>query len=246
MTTALPHSYPTARDALARVATHIVARAREQATGRFGLRVTPGGFGTPEFGNGPRRVRVSGGVLIAESGAAGAASTRTAVVDGSSLSELAAVAGVDLALDLSVGHDTPPLGDVDAPITTDLASAEALGRWFGIVAVALDRTVVELGTAAAPTMAQLWPEHFDVALDAAYDPSAPTERRTNLGGSAGDGSHEAPYLYVGPWTDDRPGDPEFWNAPFGATLGWHDVMSTDDPAATAAVFFHRGLAALSA
>lgn len=237
MTTTLPDSYPPTRDALARVATHVVARAREQATGRFGLRVTPGGFGTPEFGDEPRRVRVSGGVLIAESGASGAAFTRVADIDGATLSELADLVGVDLTADLSVGHDTPPLGDVDAPIKIDPAAAAAVARWFGIVAAALDRTVSDCGPEAAPTMAQLWPEHFDVALDAAFDPSAPGERRANLGGSAGDGFHEAPYLYVGPWTDDRPGEPTFWNAPFGAVLGWDDVMSTDDPVATAAGFY---------
>ena len=246
MTTELPDSYPTTRDALQRVATHIVARAREQSTGRFGLRATPGGFGTPEFGDEPRRVRVSGALLIVESGASGAASTRTASIDGATLAELAFLAGVDLEAELSVGHDTPPLGEVDVPITIDSVAAAAVAHWFGIVGAALDRTVAGLGPEAAPTMAQLWPEHFDVALDAAFDPSAPGERRTNLGGSAGDGFHEAPYLYVGPWTDDRPGDPDLWNAPFGATLGWHAVMSTDDPVATAAAFFQRGMAALSA
>ena len=42
---------------LHRIAVHIVARARVQSTGRFSLRVTPGGFGTPEFGEQGRRVR---------------------------------------------------------------------------------------------------------------------------------------------------------------------------------------------
>ena len=35
------------RDELQRIATHVLARARFAATGRFGLRATPGGFGTP-------------------------------------------------------------------------------------------------------------------------------------------------------------------------------------------------------
>jgi hypothetical protein len=246
MTPALPDSYPATRDALRRVATHILARAREQATGRFGLRVTAGGFGTPEFGDEPRRVRVSGGLLIVESGLAGAASARTAAINDATLAELAVVARVDLDAELSVGHDTPPLGDVDEPIVIDAVSAEAIGRWFGTVAAALDRTVADLASETTPSMAQLWPEHFDVAFDAAFDPSAPGERRVNLGGSAGDGFHEDPYLYVGPWTGERPGDPAFWNAPFGAVLGWSHVVSTDDPVATSSAFFARGVAALSA
>lgn len=44
--------------------------------------------------------------------------------------------------------------------------------------------------------------------------------RVNLGGSPGDGSSDGssdePYPYVGPWTPGRPGDPAFWNAPYGA------------------------------
>jgi hypothetical protein len=43
-----------------------VARARQQATGRFSLRITRGGFGTPEFGAESRRVRVAHGTLIVE------------------------------------------------------------------------------------------------------------------------------------------------------------------------------------
>jgi hypothetical protein len=246
MTVSLPDSYPSSRDELRRVATHIVARAREQATGRFGLRVTPGGFGTPEFGDEPRRVRVSGAALIVESGATGAASTRTAAIDGATLVELAIVAGVDLSAELSVGHDTPPLGDVDAQLTVDAVAAAAVAQWFDVVARALDRTAAGLDVGAAPSMAQLWPEHFDVAYDVAYDASAPGERRVNLGGSAGDGFHDAPYLYVGPWTDDRPGDPAFWDAPFGAVLGWDAVTSTDDPVATATAFYQQGVAAFSA
>ena len=39
------------RDVLKRIATHVLARRRYAATGRFGLRATPGGFGTPAFGD---------------------------------------------------------------------------------------------------------------------------------------------------------------------------------------------------
>ena len=38
----------------------------------------------------------------------------------------------------------------------------------------------------------------------------------NYGLSPGDAGHPWPYLYVGPWTADRPGNPEFWTASFGA------------------------------
>ena len=245
MTGALPSSYGPTREGLHRVAVHVVARARAQATGRFGLRVTPGGFGTPEFGAGPQRVRVSGSSLVAESGAANGATTRTVALDGSSLSDVARTAGVDLASDLSVGDDTPPLGDVDLPLSIERTAAAVVAGWFALVAQSLDAVVADLDATAAPTMVQLWPEHFDVALDVAFDPSAATERRVNLGGSPGDGWRAEPYLYVGPWTGDRPGDPAFWNAPFGAVLGHEDVASSADPGAAAVAFFRRGLALLS-
>ena len=88
---------------------------------------------------------------------------------------------------------------------------------------------------------QLWPEHFDLALDLAYDPADPAQRRVNLGGSPGDEHHPDPYLYVGPWTPDRPGDPTFWNAPFGAVLGADRVQLAPDSLAAATEFFRHGL-----
>ena len=241
----LDDRHDRARDALHRVATHVLARAQFSATGRFGLRVTPGGFGTISFGPDLDRVRVSGGVLVRESGAKPATSTRTMQIDGSSLAGLADFAGVDLSTEFSAGHDTPPVGDVDAVITLPDASARLIGDWYAIVAQALDRTVHGAPASGAPSLVQIWPEHFDAALDIAFDPQAPGERRVNLGGTPGDGFHRAPYLYVGPWTSDRPGDASFWNVPFGAVLGHADVTGSSDPVATAAAFFRSGLEMLA-
>lgn len=201
-----------ARSELHRIAVHVVARARIEATGRFSLRVTPGGFGTPELGSDGRRVRVSGTHLFVESDAEGAASARNIAIDGSSLAQLAAFAGVDLDETIDVGHDTPSVGDVNAPIALDADAASDVLGWFAHTATVLDRTLASLSTFSSPALPRLWPEHFDVAIEA----QVTAERRVNLGGSPGDGPDDEPYLYVGPWTDDRPGKPEFWNAPFGA------------------------------
>ncbi|CAB4575042.1 MAG: hypothetical protein F2534_13645 [Actinobacteria bacterium] len=201
-----------ARNELHRIAVHVVARTRIEATGRLSLRVTPGGFGTPDLGSDGRRVRVSGGHLVVESDAEGAASVRSTAIHGASLAQLAAFAGVDLTETIDVGHDTPPLGDVGVPITLDGAAAAEVTAWFADTAAVLDAVVASLSPLAAPTLPRLWPEHFDVAIEA----QATAERRVNLGGSPGDGSSDEPYLYVGPWTADRPGDPDFWNAPYGA------------------------------
>ncbi len=237
----LPASFADTRDAMQRVAVHIVARARSQATGRFGLRVTVGGFGTPEFGDDLTRVRVSGGNLIYESGGTAGATSAATAIDGASLAELAVFARVDLGADLDVGHDTPPLGDGDRRLVVDDGAALALGAWYSLVGSALDRVVAGVSPDAAPTLVQLWPEHFDAALDLAAAP----ELRVNLGGSPGDGFHADPYLYVGPWTADRPGDPEFWNASFGAVLGYDELSGAADPLAAASAFFQRGIGLLA-
>ena len=107
------------RSELHRLAVHIVARARIEATGRFSLRVTPAGFSTPDHGSDGRRVRVSGTHLIVESDTDGAASARGLAIDGASLAQLAAWVEVDLSESIDVGRDTPPRGDVNAPISID-------------------------------------------------------------------------------------------------------------------------------
>lgn len=232
--------YRDTRSALRSVATHVLARAQHARSGRIGLRVAPGGFGTPEYGPDHERIRVSGGVLVHEARSAAGATSRALAIDGATLAELARFVGVDLSVDFSVGHDTPPLGDVDARIRVHGPAVRALADWYSVVSQALDRVLADTTAAATPTLAQLWPEHFDVALDLAFDESSPSERRVNLGGSPGDEFHPEPYLYVGPWTPDRPGEPAFWNAPFGAVIGV-EVMSADDPAEAATGFFRAGL-----
>ncbi len=237
------HSTPTADDiratraALRQVAIHVVARARSQATGRFSLRVTPGGFGTPEFGAALRRVRISGTTMLVEEDAAGTPSSVAIELDGATLADLAAIANVDLSAALDVGHDTPPVGDVHAPLTVDRAAARHLAAWLDRSARALDRLVAEQPTPAGPTMARLWPEHFDVALDLAAGGT-----RANVGGSAGDDFHDEPYLYVSPWTEERPGGGDYWNAPFGAVLAASRVPHVD----AALAFFSEGLRRLAA
>jgi hypothetical protein len=222
-------------DELHRVVVHIVARSRFAATGRFSLRVTPGGVGTPDFGDEARRVRVAGSTLIVESDLAGAPSVRAMPIGSSSLRSLAEFAGVDLEQTLDVGHDTPPTGEVDAPIVVDETAVAAAGAWYGVAQRMLDLTVAALGPDAAPTLPRVWPEHLDVAFDAA----TATGARVNLGASPGDGFCPEPYIYVGPWTSDRPGEQAYWNAPFGAfrqakALG-------DDPVGAGFAFLLEGL-----
>lgn len=239
-------TYADTRDALRRVATHVVSRAQHAHTSRIGLRAAPGGFGTTEYGPDRERVRVSGGVLVHESRPASGAATRAIEIDGATLADLARFVGSDLAEEFSVGSDTPPLGDVHAPIRVHGPAMRAVADWYGTVAQALDRVVAGTPPAGQPSLIQLWPEHFDVALDLAFDLTAPGENRVNLGGAAGDEFHAPPYLYVGPWTPDRPGGPGYWNAPFGAVIGFDDVMGAVDPVEAAFGFLRVGLERLAA
>jgi hypothetical protein len=226
--------YDDTRAALQRVGAHVAARRRFEVSGRFGLRATPGGFGTPLFGpdDALEAVRVDGGLFVHEVGG----DVRATPLDGASLRSLAEEVGVELTADFSVGHDTPELGDVDAPLAIEGIHAEALGAWLDLGWRALDRVAATGGAATV----QLWPEHFDAGTNVPV--GAGPDDRCNLGASTGDGFHPAPYLYVGPWSADRPGDAAFWNAPFGAVLGHDRVTSVDD----ALAFFERGLGLLRA
>lgn len=232
----LPATYDADRLEVQRLAVHVLARARHQAVGRFGLVATPGGVGTPAFGPDATVVRLSGPALLVERGG----DVTATPLAGATLRALAEVAGADLAVDLSVGHDTPPPGDLDGPIAIDPASVAAIGRWLALGTAAIDEVVAGLGAATSPARTQVWPEHFDAGTNVAVGPGA--DDRVNLGASTGDGFHAAPYLYVGPWSADRPGDAAYWNAPFGAVLGWDDVAGALDPAATAVAFLREGLA----
>lgn len=229
MPSRLPHA-ASARTTLQRIATHVLARRRFAASGRFGLRATPGGFGTPAFGppDAVEVVRVSGTTLLVEVGGELAARA----VEGSTLSELAGVVGVDLDAPFDAGADTLAVGDRDEPLTLDAGAATGLAAWFHLGWQALDTVTA---TATAPTAVQLWPEHFDAGASVAVG-SGPRDR-CNIGASPGDAAVDEPYLYVGPWGSDRPGDPDFWNAPFGAVLRRGDVDSVE----AAAAFFDRGI-----
>jgi len=216
------------RDSLHRIAIHVLARARFDATGRFGLRATPGGFGTPMFGE--DLFRVAGGSLVREHG--GDASAMP--LDGATLADLAAFASVDLTTPFDAGEAMPPVGDIHAPLRVDADEAARMAEWFDF-----GWRVIDAAAAASPDAkaVQLWPEHFDAGTSVAIAEG----ERCNLGASPGDGFRDEPYLYVGPWSDQRPGDASYWNAPFGAAVTRADVFAAQDPFETGVGFLCRGL-----
>jgi hypothetical protein len=99
------------------------------------------------------------------------------------------------------------------------------------------------------TTRQIWPEHFDLggsvtlAGGAAGAAGVAGGPQANVGASPGDGFDPLPYLYLGPWTGDRPGDPAYWNAPFGAVLRAEQLvgLAPTDGLARAAGFIRQGL-----
>jgi hypothetical protein len=234
----LPETLPATRTALQRVAVHVLARRRHQRTGRFGLRPAPGGLATPAFGDEVEVLRTSGRLLVVERGA----TTVTAELE--TLGQAAELAGADLAIDFSVGNDTPPVGDPDAPLALDDDAARAIGDWYAFGASVIDEAVVTTPAVDGSTTRQIWPEHFDLGGGVTLAGDA----RANVGASPGDGFEPLPYLYLGPWTDDRPGEAAYWNAPFGAVLRAEDLLGlpADQARARAVAFLQRGFTLLAA
>ena len=100
--------------------------------------------------------------------------------------------------------------------------------------------VVDLGTGTGTVARALAARGSDVVgVDIAARPGV----RVNVGGSPGDGFSAEPYLYVGPWTEDRPGDPAYWNAPFGAACQRSGLQG--DPLQSATEFLLHGLRLLA-
>jgi hypothetical protein len=239
------------RLSLQQVAVHVLARRRHVVTGRFGLRPSPGGLATPAFGDQVEVVRTSGAALVVERGG------DTRCEPFSTLGRAADLVGVDLAAPFSVGHETPGLADPDAPLAIDAMVARSLGTWWAFGATLIDELVATGGDGGAhrgdrrapvsASVAQLWPEHFDhattvtVASAAAGEGAGPVG--VYVGASPGDGYEPLPYLYVGPHGPERPGDPGYWNMPFGAVLRRSELvgLSGGEGRARALAFLRRGI-----
>jgi hypothetical protein len=214
--TPLPALIHETREALRAVACYVVAPARKARDQHIGLVPVAGGFGTPTLDNGAALV-VQGDRLRWLPGEG---------IELTTLRVAAAFAEVELSSDPGVGRDLPPFRP-DDPLPVDAAASTALGAWWELGAAALEVLALD---------AQLWPEHFDLAAVATLDGGT----KVNLGFSPGDSYHADPYVYVGP--HDMSGlTGEFWNAPFGAVLGYDDVHAAADPAARALQHLRSGL-----
>ena len=228
----LPDGLVECRIALHRLATYVVAPARHAATGKFGLRWTLGGFGTPFFGD-DVQVRVEGDQLIVQE----AGSVRAAAI--TSLEAAAEFIGSPIDGETAAEHDSPPLGDIEANLGVRPEVTEFLGQWWGMGTAALEAVRADDASVDASRV-QMWPGHFDPAIEVGDE-----DRRGSYGASPGDGTSDDPYLYVSVWWPDRlkidKADP-FWNAEgfVGARLGFSELAQSDDPVTMAADFFRSG------
>jgi hypothetical protein len=221
----LPDDYVETREALRRLAVYVLSPARKAVTGRIGLKPTAGGFGTPLFGDDDEQLRVDGGELFRHRGADVESTAIT------SLSAAAAFAGVALSEDPGVGHDIPELGDPDAPLPVSPDAALALGDFYRFSDSLLEDFRAELHSSGQEcSTVQLWPEHFDLGCNI---------EGVNFGCSPGDGYSPEPYVYVGPWNSEGL-EGDFWNAPFGATLSYKELLDSEDQHGTALGFLRRG------
>ena len=232
----LPAGFTTTCMELQRVATHILSRGRAGDAGRIGLRATTTGIATPMFGTHGTVLRLAGTVLVKEHEGDQGPVVDVLDLEGRTLADAAEFARVDLGAPFDPGSDAPAVGDTTARLDLDAGVVDLVWSWFAIGAASLD---VVLPVLVGPTVAQVWPEHFDIGLVAATGSGG-----VNLGACPGDADVNEPYFYIAPWESVRPGDPEFWNAPFGAVLTRSALAASGNPAATGGRFFVKGLTML--
>lgn len=233
----LPTSFSTTRAALHQVAFFAMAPVRYQATGRLGLRAVPGGFGTPPWDTdeGQRRLRMDGDRLVTEVGG----EARSMVP--STLQDAVELLGIEYVEDWFAFHDPPaPIGP-SAPLSIDPEAADVLARWFGFTTAVLEQLATTPGAVDVSEI-QLWPEHFDVALEMGREDAG---QRASYGGSPGDADHPEPYLYVAAWGEIERSEP-YWNdlAFNGASLSHRELLDAHDPVALAQQFLQRGRSVL--
>jgi hypothetical protein len=122
----------------------------------------------------------------------------------------------------------------------DIEAATALGEFYGLGCSVLEQLRADEPD-GDPSLVQLWPEHFDIAIELGDEAAG---KRGTFGASPGDDRHDEPYLYVSPWTAELSG--ELWNAQGfkGAELAYSDLIATDDHRRAALDFMRERYQAL--
>lgn len=232
----LPTGFRETRSSLHEVAFFVLAPKRFRATGKMGLRYTHGGFGTPFFGD-DEQARVDGTRLVHQR-------------DGRArVEELTTIEAAASFLDLPYEEvwfedfrDPLPPPDPHGALEVEEACAATIADWFGFATSVLEEFRRHGGAGDDVTRVQLWPEHFDLALEMG---SQDAGARASYGASPGDAANPEPYVYVAAWSEVDRSDP-FWNDESfnGASLGYQALLDADDQRKTALDFLDAGYAAL--
>ncbi len=227
----VPPGLSATRDRLHQLAYFVLAPARYRAIERMGLRATPGGFGTPEFDG--RVVRVEGVSLVNE------VDEEVWTEPITSISRATEFVGIPYEVDWFTGFGDPlPPIDSDLDLALDPVGAGFVANWFDFGFEALTNLRGQAGPDDDASEPQLWPEHFDPAIEMGSEDRG---LRASYGASPGDHSHDEPYVYVSSWgTIDRSNP--YWNdlAFNGASLDYQTLLTSDDPVALAIDFMLRG------
>jgi hypothetical protein len=220
----LPPTYTETTAALHAIAEHVLAADRYARCAKIGLRYTYRGFGTP-FVDPEHQARIEGTELVTTTAGATQRAPLTTIRDAAKL------VGCEPGAPSHIYTPTTSPA-FDEPLRVDRAAAFALGDWYGFCCSVLEQVRSD---AAEASRVQLWPEHFDLAVELGDEAAG---ARAAFGGSPGDDAHPQPYLYISRW--QQRSDDEFWNEPFGASLAYRDLLAASDQRATALEFFRRG------
>ena len=227
----LPSNYTETREALHQIAFFAVSPARHKTMGRMGLTATSGGFGTPEYEG--RIARVEGAMLIHE---------KDGNVASQHISTIRAASeffGFDYEAEWFPDfHDPLAPTDPDVVLNVDSAAGLAIGEWFRFGIDVLNELRGHGQDDDGVSEVQLWPEHFDPATELGDYEKA---QRASFGASPGDGANPEPYMYVASWSDIDHSNP-YWNGKGfnGASLGYSELLTSDDPSERAIEFLLEG------
>lgn len=197
----------------------------------MGLRATPGGFGTPEFEG--RVARVDGSLLVHEEG--GNVATREISTVRAAV-EFFGEAYEEVWFEDFKDHLTPI--DPDVALSVDTDDSHLIGSWFEFGFEVLDSLRGSSRDSDDPSTTQIWPEHFDAAMETGDLESG---KRASYGFSPGDGEHAEPYVYVAAWGDiDRSN--AYWNdeAFNGSSLSYTELSASSEPFEAALGFLREG------
>jgi hypothetical protein len=233
----IPDGFSSTRESLHQLAYFVLSPARHRANTKIGLRFTKGGFGTPFFAD-DVQVRIDGLDLVVQRGSQADRTPLTTVTSACQ------AAGIPLRVDWfpRFGDPLPPMNP-DHSLVLDRDSTSSITALFGFATAVLEELRASAPPRERPSLVQLWPEHFDVAVELG-DPES--GGRASFGASPGDHHHQEPYLYVSAWGEiDRANS--FWNDPHfnGASLPYHHLIEAGDQRSVAFEFFQRGREALN-